>query len=119
MNVNEILFIDAEVTLNGKTINSIGAVTGGGLEKMFPSLPGFEKFLKNGGYKYVCGHNILAHDLKFLGKTISACGISRVIDTLYLSPLLFPKKPYHRLVKDDKLKDEEAKIVLPNVEFVK
>ncbi|MDQ3395957.1 MAG: RecQ family ATP-dependent DNA helicase, partial [Bacteroidota bacterium] len=25
------------------------------------------------------------------------------IDTLYLSPLLFPKKPYHALVKDDKL----------------
>jgi ATP-dependent DNA helicase RecQ len=25
------------------------------------------------------------------------------IDTLPLSPLLFPKKPYHRLIKDDKL----------------
>ena len=27
----------------------------------------------------------------------------KVIDTLYLSPLLFPERPYHRLLKDDKL----------------
>ena len=29
------------------------------------------------------------------------------IDTLPLSPLLFPKKPYHRLLKDDKLQVDE------------
>ncbi len=29
------------------------------------------------------------------------------IDTLYLSPLLFPRKPYHALLKDDKLQTEE------------
>jgi len=26
---------------------------------------------------------------------------------LFLSPLLFPEKPYHRLLKDDKLQPEE------------
>ena len=26
-----------------------------------------------------------------------------MIDTLYLSPLLFPEKPYHKLLKDDKI----------------
>lgn len=30
-----------------------------------------------------------------------------VIDTLYLSPLLFPRKPYHALLKDDKLQTNE------------
>jgi ATP-dependent DNA helicase RecQ len=29
------------------------------------------------------------------------------IDTLFLSALLFPEKPYHRLVKDDKLDPEK------------
>lgn len=29
-----------------------------------------------------------------------------IIDTLYFSPLLFPARPYHRLVKDDKLDPE-------------
>ncbi len=30
-----------------------------------------------------------------------------VIDTLFFSPLLFPAKPYHSLLKDDKLQTEE------------
>ena len=29
------------------------------------------------------------------------------IDTLYLSPLLFPRRPYHALLKDDKLQSDE------------
>ena len=31
----------------------------------------------------------------------------KIIDTLYLSPLLFPKRPYHKLLKDDKLQVDE------------
>ena len=30
-----------------------------------------------------------------------------LVDTLYLSPLLFPERPYHRLLKDDKLISEQ------------
>lgn len=33
--------------------------------------------------------------------------MDKAIDTLLLSPLLFPKNPYHRLLKDDKLQTEE------------
>lgn len=29
------------------------------------------------------------------------------LDTLYFSPLLFPTRPYHALLKDDKLQSEE------------
>jgi ATP-dependent DNA helicase RecQ len=58
------------------------------------------------GNKYVCGHNIFNHDFKYLEKEITECG-AKIIDTLYFSPLIFPKKPYHYLVKDDKLTASE------------
>ncbi len=31
---------------------------------------------------------------------------AQYVDTLCLSPLLFPAKPYHRLLKDDKLQTD-------------
>lgn len=57
------------------------------------------------GIDFVCGHNIIHHDLKFLfgDKTMPWVPV----DTLYMSPLLFPEKPYHKLVKDDKLMSEQ------------
>ncbi len=33
--------------------------------------------------------------------------IYKLLDTLYLSPLLFPKKPYHKLLKNDKLQTDD------------
>jgi len=51
----------------------------------------------------VCGHNIINHDLKYT----SLRGNPTIVDTLFLSPLLFPKRPYHHLVKDDKLQVDE------------
>jgi len=29
------------------------------------------------------------------------------IDTLHLSPLIFPQKPYHKLIKDEKLQSDQ------------
>ena len=50
---------------------------------------------------YVCGHNIVHHDAKYLfGEEAHKWTL---VDTLYMSPLLFPERPYHRLLKDDKL----------------
>jgi len=83
----------------------IGAVKGNGQEFHSDSLQDFSGFLR--GSKYICGHNILNHDLKYLKKEIEECGAEYFIDTLYLSPLMFPKKPYHHLVKDDKLTADE------------
>ncbi|MFK8104466.1 MAG: RecQ family ATP-dependent DNA helicase [Saprospiraceae bacterium] len=50
----------------------------------------------------ICGHNILAHDLPILRKQSFPASFFQKskIDTLLLSVLLFPKKPYHHLVKD-------------------
>jgi ATP-dependent DNA helicase RecQ len=57
---------------------------------------------------YLCGHNIIAHDIPALVKVLGPTPFSsfQLIDTLYWSPLLFPKRPYHRLIKDDKIQSE-------------
>jgi len=105
MILQEIVFIDAEVEINGKKVLDIGAVTGDGREFHCGSLSGFAQFISS--CKYICGHNILNHDLKYLDEVISKGTAEHFIDTLYLSPLLFPKKPYHRLLKDDKIVADE------------
>jgi ATP-dependent DNA helicase RecQ len=58
--------------------------------------------------QYLCGHNIIAHDIPALIKVLGPTAFFsfQIIDTLYWSPLLFPKRPYHRLVKDDKIQSE-------------
>lgn len=58
---------------------------------------------------FLCGHNIIRHDLVFMQQEsgIQHWGIDKAIDTLLLSPLLFPQKPYHKLIKDGKLLTDE------------
>ena len=102
-----IAFIDAEVDpRNGKVLD-IGGIRSDGPRFHGSSMTDFAGFLR--GAEYVCGHNILNHDLKYLMNALDEAGIARdkAIDTLYLSPLLFPKKPYHKLLKDDKLQVDE------------
>ena len=41
---------------------------------------------------------------------------AKPIDTLYLSPLLFPERPYHALLKDDKLQTDELNNPLNDAE---
>ena len=53
--------------------------------------------------QFLCGHNIIDHDAKY----IEVPGNAKLLDTLYLSPLMFPNKPYQRLLKDDKLLSDE------------
>jgi len=105
LELNGLTFIDAEVALDGKAVLDMGAITADGNEFHSASMSDMLEFLR--GSKYICGHNILNHDLKYIGNIVSECGAESFIDTLYLSPLLFPKKPYHRLVKDDKLTVDE------------
>ena len=100
-----IVFFDTEVGVDDKKIHDIGAVCANKGIYHSSSVRGFCAFLS--GAEYICGHNIIHHDLKFLEEAISQKITFKAIDTLYLSPLLFPKKPYHRLLKDDKLQVEE------------
>ncbi len=105
--MTNIAHIDLEVQPNSGAILDIGGITEAGSIFHSESIADFAVFLKDA--EYLCGHNIVNHDLKYIRKAIDNAKISddNVIDTLYLSALLFPRKPYHALVKDEKLQTDE------------
>ena len=96
-----IVFIDTEVNPHTKKVEDYGAVREDGAVLHSHSKADFDAFVSN--CDTVCGHNIINHDLQY----ISVRGNPIIVDTLFLSPLLFPKRPYHHLVKDDKLQVDE------------
>jgi len=57
------------------------------------------------GVTFLLGHNISRHDVPYLKEHFPWLKLLflPLIDTLFLSPLAFPKNPYHRLVKDYKI----------------
>jgi len=103
-----IAFIDTEIEPTSQKILDIGAIKNDGSYFHRASVTEFTHFLN--GTKFICGHNIFNHDIKYIGKAINEASINfiNIIDTLYLSPLLFPTTPYHSLLKDDKLQSEDA-----------
>lgn len=105
--MKSIAFIDAEINPNNNKIIDIGSIRNDGSTFHSNAISDFVKYLD--GTEYICGHNIIDHDLKYLKHIIKDVGIdlSFSIDTLYLSPLLFPTRPYHALVKDDKLQTDD------------
>lgn len=108
--LNNIASLDLESTKNGD-IFAIAAVfqnntfhksniTAQTIQKVLHEL---DDFLKQADY--LLGHNIIKHDLE-LCRLVNPNLVflqKPVIDTLLLSPLVFPENPYHRLVKDYKL----------------
>lgn len=100
-----IVFFDTEVGIDDKKIYDIGAVRADKGIFHSASVGDFCAFVSDA--EYICGHNIIHHDIKFIEEASPQKISSKAIDTLYLSPLLFPKRPYHRLLKDDKLQVEE------------
>lgn len=104
--MNSIAFVDTEIEPKSRNILDIGSVKGDGSSFHKTSVPEFIQFLN--GTHFICGHNIFNHDIKYIGKALTDAGINsaNIIDTLFLSPLLFPTKPYHALLKDDKLQSE-------------
>ena len=106
-----IVSIDLETTLEG-TIRHIGAVTENGQNheckdcksKALPNaLQNLDAFCEKADF--ILGHNLIVHDLPVLKSIRPDLSLLQkpVIDTLFLSPLAFPKNPYHRLVKNYKL----------------
>jgi ATP-dependent DNA helicase RecQ len=88
--MNSITFIDTEIEPNSQRIRDIGSVKGDGSSFHKASITEFIQFLT--GTQFICGHNILNHDLKYIGKALTDAGVNaeNIIDTLFLSPLLFP-----------------------------
>ena len=90
--------VDVEIGLTDHRIHDIGALRYDGAIFHKASKEELQPFLER--VEYLCGHNIIHHDAKYLFEDQQIPW--RLVDTLYLSPLLFPERPYHRLVKDDK-----------------
>jgi len=105
--MKRISFFDIELNPQTATIEDIGCIRDDGAVFHKKDIPGFFDFIKDA--EFICGHNILAHDITWLQKhTVEKdWGRDRAIDTLLFSPLLFPKKPYHSLLKDDKILTDE------------
>ena len=104
-----ITFIDLEVDKKSKRIYDFGAINEKGKQFHQADAKKFIKFCSRSDF--YCGHNIVSHDIKFIndfqfrGMDFNS---KKIIDTLLLSTLLFPNKPYHYLMKEDKLKPEDS-----------
>ncbi len=104
--MKEIAIIDTEVDVKSKKILDSGGVTQNGSQFHSSSIAKLLEFIN--AKDFLCGHNILNHDLLYIEKAANQnMSGFKTIDTLFLSPLLFPAKPYHALLKDDKLQTEE------------
>ncbi len=106
--LDECLLLDLETTPAGKVLKA-GMV----LKEQSQFLKGRIRLEELGraldtfshGAKFLLGHNIIDHDMRILKECLPTSAVHGlpIIDTLYLSPLTFPKNPYHHLVKDYRL----------------
>ena len=108
--MHRVIFIDTEVNPKENRVLDYGAAVDSSICIHTSSKENFGDFLiKNtaGMRTFACGHNLIRHDAQYIREELENAGITEMIDTLYLSPLLFPNKPYHKLLKDDKLQTDE------------
>lgn len=98
--MNEVIFIDTEIGKNDKKLYEFGAVFKDDSIKT-NEISKADFFLKKHSFKFVCGHNFIDHDGIYLSSTILNDNLKdkNVIDTLFLSMLLFPNKKTHKLLK--------------------
>ena len=108
-----VLIIDLEVNPKTDAVFKLGAYRPDlelGYERAVRNVKGFREallemeYLANGAH-WLMGHNILAHDLRYLKEAAPDLPWLSlpVLDTLRLSPLAFPQNPYHRLIKNHKI----------------
>lgn len=105
-------FVDVEVGLKDKRIHDIGILRWDDAKFHSGRKKEAKEFLD--GVDFICGHNVVHHDVKYLfGDEHIRWGL---VDTLYMSPLLFPERPYHHLLKDDKLMSDQVNNPLKDCE---
>lgn len=106
--LNRSLLLDLETSLDGRILK-VGAIRGADERHVQGRVQKAEvaRVLNElaEGADFLLGHNLLDHDLPVLRKQLPDLKLHKrpVIDTLFLSPLVFPEHPYHHLVKDYKL----------------
>lgn len=102
--MERITFVDSEISKDSGKVCDLGAVKANDEQLHSPDQAAFSRFVADA--EFICGHNIIHHDLKYIGELLNQKQPPVIVDTLYVSPLLFPRKPYHNLLKDDKLQTE-------------
>ena len=102
--MEDILYLDIETDKKGKP-RDFGAVMGT-KELHEKHVARLSVWIEESNY--ICGHNIIAHDIPVLEKMLSKdiASDKQLIDTLLWSPLIFSENPYHHLVKGYKLVNE-------------
>jgi ATP-dependent DNA helicase RecQ len=107
METKAVSFFDFEINPETKKTLDIGSIRTDDTSFHENNLQKFFAFIDNS--EFICGHNIFLHDLNYISlKAEEITTLQRkAIDTLFLSPLLFPSRPYHNLLKDDKLQTDE------------
>ena len=109
--VSQCVALDLEIHPETHSILKIGAMNPAndrtlsfqGKFERRDALKQLDEFCREAGF--LLGHNISRHDIPYLQEHdswLKLCALP-LIDTLFLSPLAFPKNPYHRLVKDYKI----------------
>ncbi len=101
--MGKLVFVDTEIDLKGNIVD-LGAITDDEKKIHTKSQKEFSDFIL--GYPFIVGHNIVLHDSKYLEKFLNKVK-KTYVDTLWVSPLIFPEKPYHKLLKDEKLNSDE------------
>ncbi|MDC0542869.1 RecQ family ATP-dependent DNA helicase [Methylophilaceae bacterium] len=117
MDISDIFFIDIEVTKNTNQINSCGALYKGDTYKGGSISKILSMYLRDEA-RHICGHNFIEHDKKYLKDTVfnQALNKAKIIDTFFLSMLLFPTKSTHKLNKTYKKEEELVREVEVNIE---
>lgn len=109
-NADNYAFVDAEVGMKDHKVHDIGSLRHDGALFHNANKAELATFLQD--IDYVCGHNIVHHDAKYLFDqppfTTAQKSQWLLVDTLYMSPLLFAARPCHKLVKDDKLVSDDV-----------
>lgn len=103
-NPERFALVDVEVGMRDRKIHDIGVLRWDGAMFHSTDRRALNDFLAD--VDFLCGHNIIHHDIPYLFGSDAHLRFA-LVDTLYVSPLLFPDRPYHRLLKDDKLDSDQ------------
>lgn len=97
--MENIAFIDLEVDVSTEKVLDFGVTTSEGLFYHGGDSNKFKSIISK--YNILCGHNIVNHDSKYINKM--CLNQYEYIDTLTISPIIYPTEIHHNLLKDDKL----------------
>ena len=97
--------IDCEIGVKTNKLIDFGAIDSQG-NRLHSSIPEEIRSICADA-RFLCGHNIAAHDIKYVASILPSGTRYKLIDTLALSALLFPQKRFHALLKDEKLLSTE------------